>query len=73
MWNRKHLARLYDALHRGDEEEEDNWRVEATGSVARAFDPAVNEGGGAGRFDGRGTLPPRGNHTVIPIRAGRRS
>lgn len=73
MWNRKHLARLYDALQRGDEEEEDNWRVEATGSVARALDSAVNEDGSAGRFNGRGTLPPLGNHTVIPNRAGRRS
>ena len=73
MWNRKHLARLYDALRRGDEEEEDNWRVEATGSVARAFDSAANEDGSARRFDGRGTLPPRGINTVIPTRAGRRS
>jgi hypothetical protein len=73
MWNPKHLARLYDALRRGDEEEEDNWRVEATGSGARALDSIVNEDGSAGRFDGRGNLPPRGNHTVIPIRAGRRS
>lgn len=73
MWNTKHLARLYDALQRGDEEEEDNWRVEATGSGARALDSTVNQDGISGRFAGPVTLPPRGNHTVIPIRAGRRS
>lgn len=73
MRNPKHLARLYDALHRDDEEEDDNWRVDAAGSGARALDPTVNDDVGAGLFDGRGVLPPRGNHAVITTRAGHRS
>jgi hypothetical protein len=73
MRNPKHLARLYDALQRGDEEEEDNWRVDNDESGARAPDPTVNGTGGAGPFNGRSTLRSRGNHAFIPIRASRRS
>jgi len=29
MRNPKHLARLYDALQKGDDEEEDDWQADA--------------------------------------------
>ena len=72
MRNPKHLARLYDALQKGDEEEE-GWQADGDGSAARAVGPTVNEDEGAGLIRSRGASPARGNHTVILPRAGRRS
>lgn len=57
MRNTKHLARLYDALQRGDEEEAADWRVDADEPGARASDQTVYEAEGGGLFDDHATLP----------------
>ena len=85
MRNTTLLARLYDALHKGDDEDEKDWQAVGASPMergtwarfrelkARAAGPTLNEGGYVGPFDIRINLDPRGFHTVYPSRAGRRS
>lgn len=85
MRNTQLLARLYEALHEGDDEDEKDWQAVDASPVergtrarlpepeARAFGPSVNEGGYVGTLDIRINLGPRGNHTFHPPRAWRRS
>ena len=44
MRNPEHLARLYDALHRGDEEEESERRAERRAAVITSYQPAPGAG-----------------------------
>jgi len=43
MRDPRHLARLYDALQTGDDEEEDGWQADVNWSEARTSDQTVNE------------------------------